>query len=210
MSDDVISTGLAGLTVAVTPPGPIAAEPLRDLGVEMGMPPIAQPPMTKQTRDLSLVLAGIDTDKLKPPALVALARDVALDIQPLHAILKNHGFTQDQYDYLTQHNDFFKHTLAQQAVEWQSFKSTQDRLRVEAAAALEQVLPSIAQRIGSNTEKLTEVVEGAKLLASIAGVDSKSGATIGSREGFSINIDLGGDTRVTVGLAPGATPAPEQ
>lgn len=188
-TDERVDTGF--VTATVTELEIAAPEPLTPEGIQ-ALKALA-PPIEKTSAEL-----------------MSIARDIAMDIQILPKILAKHGITNVQYDYLSQHNEFFKQAVTVLCREWQSIGSTKERIRVQAAAALEEQLPIIASRVGSKTEKLEAVVEGAKLLAKIADVDSPSGGGVGSGERFSINIDLGGSDGIKVSLhSPGVPESPQ-
>lgn len=139
-------------------------------------------------------------------ALAALARDIAQDIYPITTLLGKHGLTQNQYDFISENNEFFKQTLASETKEWQSIASTERRIRLQALAALEDKMPSIASRMGAAAEKFGDVVEAAKFFAKVAGVDAAPGGAGGGGSGFTISIDLGADTRITIGPDVSAAP----
>lgn len=138
---------------------------------------------------------------LSPVDLARLARDIAYDYHDLGAILLKHKLSQAQYDYLLEHNEFFKNTLQDLVKEFHAIGSTQDRIKLHAAAALEELLPQIASRMASRTEDLKDVIEGAKIVAKIAGVDQPDRAPPQMGEKFQIIIDLGAD-RVTIEATP--------
>lgn len=150
--------------------------------------------------------ALVNLPSISSVELAQLAREIAQDIEQLGAILARHKLTKAHYDFLEQHNKFFKTVLEGEIRNWQSVKSTEARLRMQAQAALEQQMPVIGQRMGSAAEKLSDVVEAAKLFADIAGVKSApSGpATIGER--YQITIDLGAGSDVVI-AAKSQTPA---
>lgn len=159
------------------------------------------------TADVGLTQAGKEAAKgllrldpnLTMAALAALAREIAQDIQPLNNLLSKHGLSQTQYDFLSENNEFFKRTLASEVADWQSIGSTEKRVRLQALAALEDKMPSIASRMGAAAEKLGDVVEAAKFFAKVAGVDAGTGGAGAGGSGFTISIDLGADTRITIG-----------
>ena len=148
-------------------------------------------------------------DDVTPVMLTQLARDVAQNIYSVPDVLKKHKLTQAQYEFLAEHNEFYKHILLDQIKAWQSILGTEDRVRLQTLLALEEQLPSIAGRMGRHTEELRDVVEAAKLFADISGVrggDKRSGP-VGER--FTITIDLGADT-VVIGAKPNAAASPTQ
>ena len=143
-------------------------------------------------------LVGLPDD-LTPVQLAQLAREIAQDLGNLPALIKKYGLTQAQYDFLFAYNDFFKHTLQNQITTWQGVEKTEDRLRLQALAALEEQMPAIASRMGKQSEKLEAVVEAAKFFANLGRVDTQAGRPVASGERFTINIDLGADARLTIG-----------
>lgn len=145
------------------------------------------------------------------PQLAAIARDVAMDILQWPALLTKHKLTQAQYDFLSSHNQFYQGLLQHSLKEWQGINSTEQRVRAQSLAAYEELLPTIAGRMGQQSEKLVDVVEGAKLLAKTGGLDAGPNGARGGGEGFTISIDLGADTKLTIGpaQAPASGPGPE-
>ena len=184
MSDEHVETGLLEAAAEIT--AAVNDEPVG---------------LTKDGIDALKAMVALPAD-FGPPQMVALARDVGMNIYPLGTVLSNHRLTNAQYEFLQTYNEFFRNSVIQQANEWQGLKSTQDRLRAEAAAALEEKLPILASRMGNQGEKLADAVEAAKLFAKIAGVDGDAPGVRRGGEGFTITIDLGADTRVVVGTAP--------
>lgn len=154
--------------------------------------------LTPEGKNAMKGLLAVPHDKATPQFLMQVALDFAMDIHSEETILQKHGLSNAQYEYLREHNEFFKQALSQQAREWQRLGSTQERLRAEAAAALEAHMPTIASRMGSPSEKLSDVVEAAKLIAKVAGVDTSPDRSGPAGEGFEIVIDLGADNRVAV------------
>lgn len=156
------------------------------------------PELTAEGIEALKSLVALPNDKATPQFLMAVARELAMDVHTVDNVIAKHGLTYAQYDFLAKHNAFFKTALLQQVSEWQRLDSTQARLKAESAAALEEQLPIIASRMGSRSEKLSDVVEAAKLFAKIAGVDSSPGGDNTTGERFTINIDLGSDEKLTV------------
>lgn len=139
-------------------------------------------------------------------ALAQLARDVAMDIKERHVVLSMHKLSQAQYDYLETHNEFYIAALKAACIEWHAPLSTQERIKLEAAAILEDSLPGLGSRLQNEREQLPGVVEAAKLFAKIAGVGERDTGPSTPGERFVINIDLGGDQKVVVSSGPAPTP----
>ena len=177
------------VTATVTPPPQPDIEPaksasgLTDAGVQAAKALVALP-------------ATLD-----PPMLARLAREIAMDIKERHRILGDFNLTQVQYDFLEAHNEFYKAALQAACIEWHAPLSTQERIKVEAAAILEDSLPGLGVRMQNRGEGLPGVIEAAKLFAKVAGVGERESSGAGAGERFTINIDLGGDQKITVSTA---------
>jgi hypothetical protein len=136
---------------------------------------------------------------LTGPTLARLARELAMDIRATLEILRDYNLNKVQYEFLRDNNEFFKAALTASTIEWNSAMSTQDRIRAQAAAALEDKLPDLAIRMGNKSEGLPGVVEAAKLFAKIAGVGERDVGAVASGERFTITINLGADEKIIVG-----------
>jgi hypothetical protein len=146
--------------------------------------------------------ALVQLPPLTVPELAKLAREIAMDIKERHVILKEFGLSQTQFDFLSSSNDFFKQALNACCIEWHAPLSTQERIKTEAAAILEDSLPGLGARMQSKSEGLPGVIEAAKLFAKVAGVGEREtgGGAVGER--FVINIDLGGGQKITAETSP--------
>jgi len=180
------------------------------------------PPVTATVSDKPEVIAEPVPDntkaivqlpeKLDAVMLAKLAREIAMDIKEKSVVLKECGLTQEQYDYLAEHSTFFKYALETAALEWQSPLSTKERVAVAAAAILEDSLPTLGGRMQNRGEGLPGVTETAKLFAKLAGIGERENSGPPTGERFVINIDLGGDQKVTLqaGDVPQASPPSRQ
>jgi hypothetical protein len=185
--NELVETGFDLITATVNPP----------------------PGLTTEAIEALKALVALPADKATPHFLMAVARELAMDVHTVDNVLHKHGLTNAQYDFLSKHNTFFKQALLQQISEWQRLDSTQARLKAEAAAALEEQLPVLASRMGSRSEKLSDAVEAAKLFAKIAGVDSAPGGANTTGERFTINIDLGAGDKITARSGKDTNAGPE-
>lgn len=182
------------LNEVLTPPAKISS------------PPVTAP-VTMSPAAVQAAKALVHLPKLDVVELTKLAREIAMDIKERHVIIKEYGLTQTQYDYLDTYNEFFKASLAAACAEWHAPLSTPERLRVEAAAILEDSLPGLGARMQTKAEGLPGVIEAAKLFAKIAGVGERVVSDQIAGERFTINIDLGGDQKISVSTAPGTKPS---
>jgi hypothetical protein len=132
---------------------------------------------------------------LGEPQLVALAREIAMDIMPIETILRTYGINQTQFETI-QKLSRFQHLLAQQAEIWQSAMNTNERVKAKAAAALEDWLPELHARLHDRSQTLTAQITGGQLLAKLAGLGLEK-AEANTGPGFHLEIHIGdGSTRV--------------
>ncbi len=204
---DTIDTGFGAVLA-----GEVYTHP--DLPSESVQPaPDANPPpepdITAAVTEPGLTPAGVQAAKtlvnlptLDWPALSKLAREIAMDIKERHAVLAAFTLTETQYEFLEANNEFYKAALASACKEWHAPLTTQERLKVEAAAILEDSLPGLGARMQNKAEGLPGVIEAAKLFAKVAGVGERESGNATPGERFTINIDLGGDNKFAVTTSP--------
>jgi hypothetical protein len=159
--------------------------------------------LTPQGLDAMRVL--LEMPEITPVMLAQLARDVAQDFSSLPTILSKHRLTTAQYEFLSEHNEFYKHILTDQIKAWQGVGGTEARVKMQSLLAYEELLPTIAGRMGRHTEELKDVIEGAKMLAKVSGIDTSERNRSAPGERFQIHIDLGADTKA---ITIEATPSP--
>jgi hypothetical protein len=125
------------------------------------------------------------------PKLAKLAHDFAVHMYDDDVLLAKHELTPDQYARLAS-NDIYKKMLEIASIEWNSPKSINQRLALEAAVTLEHVMPTIGVRMEDKREDLPGVIEAVKALTKIAGIgEQKQQAAPGEK--FTITINLGSD-----------------
>lgn len=154
------------------------------------------PGLTDQGKQAAKAL--VQLPHMSPSELARLAREIAMDIKERHGVLKEYKLTEPQYEFLEANNDFYKAALHAACIEWHAPLTTQERIKVEAAAILEDSLLDIGSRMRTKAEPLTGVVEAAKLFAKVAGVGEREFGSGTPGERFVINIDLGGDQKLVV------------
>lgn len=144
------------------------------------------------------------TDEIKLPVraeplnsyrLASLAREVAMNMRELPAILADYGIEPDDYQQILTW-PFYKSALEAAVIEWNGPLSTNQRIKIQAAAALEDALPRMAARMSQTDETLPAVVETGKLFAKLAGIGEQGQRGDGG-EKFSITINLGDDKKLT-------------
>ena len=191
MDDEVVETGLG----AIADGAAVWQEP-ETTSVTVHEYPGANPGLTEAGKDAAKHLIAL------PPMthgqLASLAREVAMDIKTFDSVLLTYKLSNAQYEYLKEYNDFFKAALHSCAIEWHSALTTPERIKIEAAAALEDAMPQLSARMVNAAEGLPGVTEVAKLFAKIAGVGERETGQSAPGERFTISINLGGDEKLVV------------
>lgn len=165
-------------------------------------PPEPELTATVSPAQIQAMKTLLQVPDLSPPQLAELARDVAMDIKERHVVLSKFKLKTQHYEFLETYNEFYKNALHAACIDWHAPLSTQERIKIEAAAILEDSLIGLGVRMQNKGEGLPGVVEVAKLFAKVAGVGEREtgGGTPGER--FVINIDLGGDQKTSISVTP--------
>ena len=133
-----------------------------------------------------------------PPALTAnqmaaIAREMAMNVRGADVVLRAAGITKGQFENYVVVHPYYKRCYETFVVEWESALSTNKRIAIEAAAALEDTLPYLIARMQDDKEPLNQATETAKLFTKLAGAGETTGANaVGEK--FSISIILGPET----------------
>ena len=137
--------------------------------------------------------------KAPEPALLALiARELATEAYTLEQVLKRYELTAEDFETLYAANPYYKRVLEDYTKEWHALGSTHKRLAFAAAAALEEKLPVLADRMGSRSSELSDAVAAAKLFRELAGIAAPAPNTNAqSGTPFSIQINFG-DRKVSL------------
>ena len=127
--------------------------------------------------------------------ILRLVRDIAVDMSDIETILKNHRITPDQWD-LIQKNPRFLTLLGTETTAWNAAGNTHERVKLKAAALLEEWLVEANGRLHDKEESLSAKTELAKLLAKMSDIGLGDVKTMGGSEGFRVTINLGADTKL--------------
>jgi hypothetical protein len=203
MDDELVETGLGAIADGAS----VWKEPAISTVAEQ-ITVAVNPGLTIAGKDAAKVL--IKLPEMTHGALASLAREVAMDIKTHDSILLMYKLSNAQYEYLKEHNDFFKAALHSCAIEWHSALTTPERIKIEAAAALEDAMPRLSARMVNIAEGLPGVTEVAKLFAKIAGVGEREQGQGAPGERFTISINLGGDEKLIVSSKDVTPPRPAQ
>jgi len=128
-----------------------------------------------------------------------LAREVAMDLNDIETILKNHQLTSNQWETI-QKNPHFLRLLESEILAWQAASNTHERTKLKAGMLIEEWLVEANARIHDKGELLSAKTEVVKLLANIADMGKSrvdpNGGLGGER--FSVTINLGADRQITI------------
>lgn len=132
--------------------------------------------------------------------LVALAREIAYDLEPVDVILARKGITKTQYEKI-ENNPFFKSALASAIEVWNAGNNAENRLRIQAAYMAERAMPQIYARMMNANEPLPAVNDSFKTLLKTAGIGERA-AGAGTGEKFLISINLGAGKEIRQEVTP--------
>ena len=183
--DDLVETGLAGLSVT---------EPVTPPAAPVPLPAVPAPP-TRISRRFSIEEAR------------ALARAIAETLGPIDGVLADRNISKEFYEELLR-NPFYTEALARASEEWHSIKSTPQRVALKAAALIEDSMLVVGARLSSKVEPLEKVAQMTKVYADLAGM-GKQQANNAPQERVTISIDFGADTKLLVEKTIEASPIPE-
>lgn len=128
--------------------------------------------------------------------MVRLARSIAQDIIDLDKILEINGVSPAAWQIIEKHPRFQKY-LQEQILEWNAAENTPERVKIKAAASIEEWLPEAFAQMHNQDAPLLHRNDLAKLMAKLGGMD-KSGVGVdgGGGERFHVTINLGGDAKL--------------
>ena len=128
--------------------------------------------------------------------LVKLARQIAMGIKDLPDILFDNDLTLREWDILKE-LPIFGRTLEGEVKAWEGAGNTQERVKVKAAAMLEEYLPELYARLNDRQEPLMAKMKAVEMVSRMAGFSDREGAVAGSPgDKVQVIINLGADTRV--------------
>lgn len=122
--------------------------------------------------------------------LVVLAREIAMDVVPLETILRSAGITSNQWEAI-QKQPRFQEVLSAEMLAWESAVNTADRVKLKAAACVEDALLEMHGRLHDRREPMSARVELFKSLAKLGGLETSSKADVQMGERFQLTINIG-------------------
>ena len=128
--------------------------------------------------------------------LVVLAREIAMDLQPIETILKTLNIDDSAWEAI-RGNARFQSLVESEVIAWQAAGNTAERVKLKAASMIEEWLPELYARMNDGKETLTAKIEAGKLAARLAELGLNKANVEGVGERFSITINLGADSQLT-------------
>lgn len=125
--------------------------------------------------------------------MASLAREIALEIQPLEQVLTVHGVEPWEFERIRQ-NPRFQQLLVEGLAIWNSSVNTPERIRLKQMQIVEQALPEMYARLHDPKESLSAKVELFKALS--RGAMPEKQAEVGG-ERVTITINLGADEKLS-------------
>lgn len=141
------------------------------------------------------------------PSAASLARELALDIRPVEAILPDYGFTglTDPLWLELAESPDFRRLLAEAQREWNAADTTKRRIQLKAQASVEMALTDIHNMIVGENVDHADRINAAKVMKSLAGLDTPpNGAAMDAGGGFSVKIVIG-DQQVVKSISAAPT-----
>lgn len=130
--------------------------------------------------------------------LQAIARAIAQNIDPLPKILAANGLSVEQLERIT-NIPYFQQLLDQEIKNWNSAKSTKDRIALKSASMIEESLPAMFERIHDRRESLLHKSDILKTLAKFANIGTADGS---QAEKVSVTINVSGVQTKVAGITP--------
>lgn len=125
---------------------------------------------------------------------VQIAREIAINLNDIETILKHYSVSDSEWGKL-QRSDRFKALVCEAVAEWNAANNTQERVKLKAAAMVEEWLPEANRLAHDSAQSLPGKVELMKLIKSLTSL-GVIGTEGGAGEKFSVVINLGGDNKL--------------
>jgi hypothetical protein len=124
--------------------------------------------------------------------MAKLARELVMNIRNYKQTFELFGIDENDY-YEIEKNEFFRKVKEQFALEWNSTLSTEERVRLQQLAYLEQLSPVLARRAMAPDANLSASTDVGKLFMKGAGIGETKNEKANT-DRFIITINLGADT----------------
>lgn len=124
--------------------------------------------------------------------MLALARELAMDIHPVEEILERQDIKREDFEVILK-NSRFQRLLEDATIAWDGTQNTGERIKVKSLTLLEDWLTSVYEMLHQDKYSLRDKVELARLIGRFAGMGEKGPLEVGSGERINIVINMGAD-----------------
>jgi hypothetical protein len=139
---------------------------------------------------------GRQVSAMHEAKLIALAREVAMEMRQPEDILKSYEITENEFHELL-NTTHFQAILSEQVQLWRSTPNTAERVKLKHQSLVEEVLPEMYGRLMDRREPLSAKVELFKALQRGAGVLAAEGDAGSAKVSITINMGDRGVETVT-------------
>jgi hypothetical protein len=137
--------------------------------------------------------AGADRERF----MVRLAREIAMDLRPLDAILELNGVSHAEFERIKV-NPYFTRVLINEKENWEAAANTKQRVELKAAAIVEEFLPELYRRLVDPKEDLLKVVKGLEHASRLAKMGHDKDGSVDPTDKVVITINMGADAKLQV------------
>lgn len=128
--------------------------------------------------------------------MLRLAREIAIDQYDLDTILERNLVNARDFNRIEKDPRFQKY-LQDEIVAWNSATNTTERVKLKAAAMVEEWLPEAFKQLHNDQQPLLHRNDLAKVIKDLGGM-GKGGSDMASvGERFSVTINLGSDQKIS-------------
>lgn len=119
--------------------------------------------------------------------LMAIAREIAMDLNPLENILKAHQIDPDQFE-IYRESPRFQAMLSEQIRAWEAADNVEARVKMKFLTATEMAMPQMFASLHDTKEPLSARVELFKTFQKGAGLVDKPAEAGADRVSITINL----------------------
>lgn len=127
--------------------------------------------------------------------MLRVIRELVMDVHELDAILERNGVSSHDFQRW-QKTPRFQELLQGELAAWQSAANTGERVKIKAAAMIEEWLPEAFAQMHNDKHPLLHRNDLSKLVASLGGMGKGQVEAASGGERFSVTINLGADQKL--------------
>ena len=144
-------------------------------------------------------ITALDLDHTDAKLIRHLARNIAIDIQPIETILANAGIDAEKFETLRA-TALFQNMLSEEAQNWSSAPNVGERVRLKYLTIVEEAAPDMFHSLVDAKNPLSHRSDLLKTMAKLAGLGESKTNAAGSDAGgrIKITINMGAERSVQV------------